>query len=150
MAFPKLMQRLFQNDGGGDKLRPEIIPVDSELSATSSNAVGNSTVKTALDGKLSLTGGTFANQIIGLTFQDDLHLSVSNNHSFVELSGGTGWHGFADKLCAQMILSGGECDNGSVETGAFAINAANITNACALFGLPNGSLTWGGGMRFCV
>ena len=42
MAFPKLMQRLFQNDGGGDKLRPEIIPVDSELSATSSNAVGNS------------------------------------------------------------------------------------------------------------
>lgn len=144
MALPKLLREIFENDGAGPKLREDIIPVDTALSATSENAVQNKTVKEALDGKLSLTGGTFANQIVGLTFQDSLHLSVSNNHSFIEISGGTGWHGFADKLCSQLILSGGEGENGSVEAGVFAINAANITNGCALFGYPNGALTWGG------
>ena len=69
MAFPKLLQRLFQNNGAGDKLNQDIIPdipyskvtdapsVDSALSATSENPVQNKVVKSALDVKFNLTGG---------------------------------------------------------------------------------------------
>lgn len=53
MAFPKLLQKLFQSDGGGDKLREDIIPVDTALSATSTNAVQNKIVKAQLDTKLT-------------------------------------------------------------------------------------------------
>ena len=58
MAFPKLLQKLFQGDGGGDKLREDIIPIDAALSDTSTNAVQNKVIESALDDKLSLTGGT--------------------------------------------------------------------------------------------
>lgn len=70
MAFPKLLQKLFQNNGAGDKLNPDIIPdipyskvtdapsVDSALSATSENPVQNKIINSALDEKLSLSGGT--------------------------------------------------------------------------------------------
>ena len=143
MALPKLFQRLFQNAGAGPKLREEIIPIDNALSESSTNAVQNKIIKNQLDGKLSLTGGTFANQIIGLTFQKDLHIASSNNNTFLELSGGLGWHSFQDKLCAQLVLGGG-LENSSVAPGVFAINAANTQEACALYGSPNGSLSWGG------
>lgn len=38
MAFPKLLQELFQKSGGGDKLRPEILPdeIDEKMAALSS------------------------------------------------------------------------------------------------------------------
>ena len=49
MAFPKLLTKLFQNDGASSMLRTDIIPVDSALSATSANAVQNKIVKAALD-----------------------------------------------------------------------------------------------------
>lgn len=143
MALPQLFQRLFQNAGAGPKLREEIIPIDNALSESSTNAVQNKIIKNQLDGKLSLTGGTFANQIIWLTFQKDLHISSTNNNTFLDLAGGLGGHGFQDKLCAQLILGGG-LENASVAPGVFAINAANTQEACALFGYPNGSLSWGG------
>lgn len=63
MAFPKLLQRLFQNNGAGDKLNQDIIPdipyskitdapsitVDSALSSTSENPVQNKVINSALD-----------------------------------------------------------------------------------------------------
>ena len=49
MAFPKLLQKLFQNSGAGSLLREDIIPVDSSLSTTSTNAVQNKVVKSAVD-----------------------------------------------------------------------------------------------------
>lgn len=63
MAFPKLLQRLFQNNGAGDKLNQDIIPdipyskitdvpsitVDSALSSTSENPVQNKVINAALD-----------------------------------------------------------------------------------------------------
>ena len=64
MAFPKLLQKLFQNSGAGSLLREDIIPVDSSLSTTSTNAVQNKVVKSAVDtlttsvnAKLPLAGG---------------------------------------------------------------------------------------------
>lgn len=49
MAFPKILQKLFQSDGAGPKLRTDIIPVDSALSATSTNAVQNKVIKAQTD-----------------------------------------------------------------------------------------------------
>lgn len=61
MAFPKLLQKLFQNNGAGDKLNQDIIPdipyskvtdapvVDSALSSTSENPVQNKVISSALD-----------------------------------------------------------------------------------------------------
>lgn len=61
MAFPKLLQRLFQNNGAGDKLNQDIIPdipyskvtdapsIDSALSSTSENPVQNKVINSALD-----------------------------------------------------------------------------------------------------
>lgn len=43
MAFPKLLQKLFQNDGAGDKLRSEILP-DMDYLPTSGGTVSGSTI----------------------------------------------------------------------------------------------------------
>lgn len=47
MAFPKLLQKLFQNNGAGSILRTDIIPTDSSLSSTSTNAIQNKVVTSA-------------------------------------------------------------------------------------------------------
>ena len=49
MAFPKLLIKLFQNDGAGSMLRTDIIPTDSSLSSTSTNAIQNKVVKAQID-----------------------------------------------------------------------------------------------------
>lgn len=43
MAFPKLLQKLFQNNGAGDKLRSEILP-DMNYLSTSGGTVSGSTI----------------------------------------------------------------------------------------------------------
>ena len=70
MAFPKLLQKLFQNSGAGSLLREDIIPVDSSLSTTSTNAVQNKVVKSAVDtlttsvnAKLPLAGGNITGSL---------------------------------------------------------------------------------------
>ena len=73
MAFPKILQKLFQNNGAGDKLNKSILPdisyndltnkptipaavtVDSALSSTSTNPVQNKVVNSALAGKMSIS-----------------------------------------------------------------------------------------------
>ncbi len=47
MAFPKLLTKLFQNDGAGPMLRTDIILTDSSLSSTSTNAIQNKVVTSA-------------------------------------------------------------------------------------------------------
>lgn len=48
MAFPKLLQKLFQDAGAGSMLRADIIPIDSALSDTSTNGVQNKIIKAAI------------------------------------------------------------------------------------------------------
>ena len=76
MALPTLLEKLFTNGGAGDKLNQDIIPdipyskitdapsVDSALSSTSENPVQNKVINSALDGKLSTSGGTMTGDII--------------------------------------------------------------------------------------
>lgn len=53
MSYPKLLRDVFENDGAGPKFRADKVPVDSALSATSTNAVQNKVVKAQLDTKLT-------------------------------------------------------------------------------------------------
>lgn len=73
MALPKLLQKLFQSGGAGEKLRSDILPdisyndlidkptipsavtVDSALSATSENPVQNKVINSALANKMALS-----------------------------------------------------------------------------------------------
>ncbi len=63
MSLPFLLRKLFQNDGAGEKLNPAIIPTDTALSDTSTNAVQNRVINTALGTKLNLTGGNITGSL---------------------------------------------------------------------------------------
>ena len=76
MAFPKILQKLFQNNGAGDKLNKSILPdisyndltnkptipaavtVDSALSSTSTNPVQNKVVTAGINGRMPMTPGS--------------------------------------------------------------------------------------------
>lgn len=159
MAFPKLLQKLFQNNGAGDKLNQDILPnipyskvtdapvVDSALSPTSTNAVQNKVINSALDGKLSLCGGTmtgyisFNNSLMGILKADkngSLVLSGGNKVS----SGGAG--------SAILFLAGGNDSSVFNAPGEFSLEASKGTygqsgfSSYELRGKPDGTLTWGG------
>ena len=104
MAFPKLLQRLFQNNGAGDKLNQDIIPdipyskitdapsitVDSALSSTSGNPVQNKVINSALDGKLSTSGGTMTGTLVMPYGANSITGSVSEGFVQINAAGNSG------------------------------------------------------------
>ena len=152
MALPKLLREIFENDGAGPKFRADKIPVtqvtvDSALSSTSENPVQNKVINSALDGKLStsggmMTGGISLNASIAGVIKADkngsLVLSGGNNVS----SGGAG--------SAILWLGGGDDSSGFNGPGEFSLQATKGTwgqpgfTSHALRGTPDGSLTWNG------
>lgn len=161
MAFPKLLQRLFQNNGAGDKLNQDIIPdipyskitdapsitVDSALSSTSENPVQNKVINSALDGKLSTSGGTMTgdvsfNNSIGCIIKADKNGSLALTGGNTISSGGAG--------SAILFLAGGNDSSGFNSPGEFSLQASKGTygqsgfSSHELRGKPDGSLTWGG------
>ena len=164
MALPKLLQKLFTNGGAGDKLNQDIIPnipyskvtdapsVDSALSSTSENPVQNKVINSALDGKLSTSGGmmtgsiTINNSLAGVIKADDngsLVLAGGNKAS----SGGSG--------CAILWLGGGNDSSSFNAPGEFSLEASKGTwgqpgfSSHQLRGKPDGSLTWCGAPVWC-
>lgn len=129
MSFPRLLQRLFQNYGAGDKLNPEIIPAD-ELGLE----------KTFLP----LAGGTFPNRITFIRNAGDLHFNASgSNEFFTAISGGTS-ESYSEKAGAALILEGRD-GSSAIKCGAFSLAAADATNGVkALLGYPDGTFTWAG------
>lgn len=161
MAFPKLLQKLFQNNGAGDKLNQDIIPdipyskvtdapvVDSALSPTSTNAVQNKVINSALDGKLSLSGGTMTGDI---QFTDGdiwfnkqtLGIRGRTNDTYLEICPGP-TSTFASKTGASLMMTGRDYTGNSIPKGCFFLTAANEANGNkSLSGSPSGSLTWDG------
>lgn len=214
MAFPKLLQRLFQNNGAGDKLNQDILPdisyndltdkpaiptvptkvsafendagyltqhqsldayatktslkavatsgsyndltdkpavptVDSALSATSENPVQNKVINSALDGKLSLLGGTMTGDI---QFTDGdiwfnrqtLGIRGRTNDTYLEICPGP-TSTFASKTGASLMMTGRDYTGNSIPKGCFFLTAANEANGNkSLVGSPDGSLTWCG------
>ena len=102
MAFPKLLQKLFQNNGAGDKLNQDIIPdipyskvtdapsVDSALSSTSENPVQNKVINSALDGKLSTSGGTMTGSLVMAHGSNSITGSASDYFVQINAAGNSG------------------------------------------------------------
>lgn len=167
MAFPKLLQKLFQNNGAGDKLNQDIIPdipyskitdapvVDSALSSTSENPVQNKVINSALDGKLSTSGGTvngtitIANggsrlAILRGAGMKDFEIRGADNDGYMQIFPGE-TADYSQKKSASLLLSSAECTLSYVRPGAFALTAMNATTgAKTLHGDPDGTLMWCG------
>lgn len=157
MALPKLLQKLFTNGGAGDKLNQDIIPdipyskvtdapsVDSALSSTSENPVQNKVVKSALDGKLSTSGGTMTGDIIFSSSATKI-ANAQNKGGKVEVS----------ETGAALLSNKDDYEGGATlllrsstyysdQKGYFyLISALSASQRHDLVGKPDGSLTWGG------
>lgn len=152
MALPKLLREIFENDGAGPKFRADKVPVtqvkvDSALSSTSENPVQNKVINSALDGKLSLSGGTMTgdvsfNNSIGCIIKADKNGSLALTGGNTISSGGAG--------SAILFLAGGNDSSGFNAPGEFSLQASKGTYGQSGFsshdlrGQPNGSLTWDG------
>lgn len=155
MALPKLLREIFENDGAGPKFRADKIPVtqvtvDSALSSTSENPVQNKVIKSALDGKLSTSGGTMR----GALNAPSLWLT-SGNTVVGSVRGGLGNY-------AGLTIYGNQGPSSAWQDGAYAVlrsaNAGlvsergkfvlvaslNSSKYISLEGTPDGSLTWSG------
>lgn len=159
MALPKLLQKLFTNGGAGDKLNQDIIPdipyskitdvpsitVDSALSSTSENPVQNKVVKSALDGKLSTSGGTMTGDIIFsssakkiASYQNDGGMVEINQWGATLQSNQNDFQGGATLLLRSSTYGVGQSGNFNL------ISALSPDQRYDLLGKPDGSLTWGG------
>ena len=126
MAFPKLLQKLFQNNGAGDKLRSEILP-DMNYLPTNGGTVS---------GDIILNGNLLG--ILKADKNGSLVLSGGNHVS----SGGAG--------SAILWLGGGDDSSNFNSPGVFSLEASKGTwgqpgfSSHELRGKPDGSLTWSG------
>ncbi len=170
MAFPKLLQKLFQNNGAGDKLNQDIIPdipyskipdipyskitdapvVDSALSSTSENPVQNKVINSALDGKLSTSGGTVNGSIavkdglVRRAGQKNFYIYGDDNDGCLQL---ISWDtaDFNSKRSASLLLTTPGYTGAVIPAGSFYLTAMDATTgAKSLSGSPNGSLRWCG------
>lgn len=162
MAFPKLLQKLFQNNGAGDKLNQAIIPdipyskvtdapvVDSALSSTSKNPVQNKVINSALDGKLSTSGGTVNGSITvkdGLVRgagQKNFYIYGDDNDGCLQLIPGY-TADFDSKQSASLLLTTSGYTGVVIPAGSFYLTAMDATTgAKSLAGSPDGTLRWCG------
>ena len=121
--------------------------VDSALSSTSENPVQNKVVKSALDGKLSTSGGTMTGDI-SLNASVAKLLKADKNGSLV-LSGGN--HDSSGGAGSAILWLGGGDDSSPFNSpGVFSLEASKGTwgqpgfSSHELRGKPDGSLTWSG------
>ena len=150
MALPKLLREIFENDGAGPKFRADKIPVtqvtvDSALSSTSENPVQNKVINSALDGKLSTSGGTMTGDIIFSSSATKIE-NAQNKGGKVEVSQ-TGAALLSNKDDYQggatLLLRSSTYPND--QKGLFYLISALSASQCHyLIGNPNGSLTWNG------
>lgn len=150
MALPKLLREIFENDGAGPKFRADKIPVtqvtvDSALSSTSENPVQNKVINSALDGKLSTSGGTMTGDIIFSSNATKIE-NAQNKGGKVEVSS-TGAALLSNKDDyeggATLLLRSSTYSND--QKGYFyLISALSTSQRHDLVGKPDGSLTWSG------
>ena len=116
---------------------PTAVTVDTALSGTSTNPVQNKVVKSAVDAKLNLSGGTMSGNIAMSGFG-----IVSNNNSFrLVLAGGVS-SSLTDKNGASLFLAGRSHTSTEVPAGGFSLVASDTTGYKALVGQPDGTLKW--------
>mgnify|MGYP000071485884 CR=1 FL=1 len=120
---------------------------DSSLSATSTRPVQNKVINSALDGKLSLSGGTmtgdiqFADGDIWFNKQTN-RIRGRTNDTYLEICPGP-TSAFGNKTGASLMMTGRDYTGDAIPKGCFFLTAANEANGCkSLMGSPDGSLTW--------
>lgn len=160
MALPKLLREIFENDGAGPKFRADKIPVtqvtvDSALSSTSENPVQNKVINSALDGKLSTSGGTVNGPVtIASTITTselarpagvkEFYIWGKDNDGCLQLYPGE-TASFSAKKTASLLLATTGYTGQSIPAGSFYLYAMDATTgATTLSGQKNGLLTWGG------
>ena len=107
---------------------PNGIAVDSTLDGTSSNAIANSAVSNALDGKIPKAGGAV---ITGNSIGRD------TNTGNLDICGGTTFEN------GGFVALRGKNTNVTGQEGAVVIGTNNGSSSCNLTLLPNGTATWG-------
>lgn len=128
--------------------------VDSALSSTSENPVQNKVINSALDGKLSTSGGTVNGSItfdggnyLGLVRGSgvrDFEIIGADNDGCISIVPGNGGS-FAGKKSASLYLTSTDYTGATIGVGSFALSAMNATTGNkTLLGFPDGSLTWCG------
>ena len=129
--------------------------VDSALSSTSENPVQNKVINSALDGKLSTSGGTVNGSItfdggnyLGLVRGSgvrDFEIKGANNDGSITLCPGDNGS-YSSKKSASLFLTSTDYTGATIaEGGAFRLNAMDAaTGNKTLSGSPSGSLTWCG------
>lgn len=132
MAFPKLLQKLFQNNGAGDKLNPDIIPEMNYL-PTSGGTV---------NGSITVDGGNYRGLVRGAGVKDFEIVGANNDGSFTFCPGKS--PAYAAKKSASLILTSTDYTGITItEKGAFRLSAMDATTGNkTLSGSPNGTLTW--------
>ena len=121
--------------------------VDSALSSTSENPVQNKVINSALDGKLSTSGGMMTGNI-SLNASIAGVIKADDNGSIVLSGGNKVSNGGAG--CAILWLGGGNDSSGFNDPGVFSLQASKGTwgqpgfSSHELRGTPDGSLTWSG------
>lgn len=128
MALPKIVQKLFSDEGKGSKLRPDIVPIT--MNGNSPDPEGNFTPDQT--GCLPLSGGKMAG---GIQFGGNIgYLECLNTNGYFQATGAPWGSG------ARITLYGKDRS----ENGAFSLMAQNATYASELLGSPDGTLTFGG------
>lgn len=107
---------------------PNGIAVDSTLDGTSSNAIANSAVSSALDGKIPKAGGAV---ITGT------NIGRADNTGSLDICGGTTFEN------GGFVALRGKNTNVTGQEGAVVIGTNNGSSSCNLTLLPNGTATWG-------
>lgn len=144
MALPILIQKLFSNFGGGDKLRPDIIPTTVNGVAGDANT-GNIEVDTGVltinghkgdvtpeqTGCLSLKEGGNVEKSIYINNIGRIYTEDSQNKGLL-LCGPKGW---GDGGCMALRAS-----DSPIEPGSFILSAGGDT--AFLKGTTDGALTW--------
>lgn len=126
MALPKLLQKLFQNDGVGPLLRSDILPIKT-VDGYAPDAIGNVDTQ-----RLPLSGGTMTGE---LKLTDGLAIVGTNNSSSHTFMSGSSYAGGA-----YFQAFGNERGE---EAGWFYVVARGANGYKALNGRPDGTLAWG-------
>lgn len=143
MPFPYFIRKLFQNDGAGKKLNPDIVP--TTVNGVAADASGNITIKGAdIEGGpfLPAAGGYIESPAV-YRKKGDLEFVGIDNRSYMVFAAGAS-AGYADKAGAALILAAANAPANMIQTGSFSLAASDGNNLSVLAGLPGGGLSWGG------
>lgn len=169
MPFPYFIRKLFQNDGAGDKLKPEVIP--TTVNGVAADELGNIAIKETdiphgpflplaggdMQGWFSMRAG---DKIYGgkgnspNTTRAGFCVANDDNSCCVEIAGGT-TGAFDAKAGAALYLAGK--DHGKenthgqmINSGTFLLESCDGTTVRYLQGFPDGRLIWGDQNVHCV